>query len=62
MMCRLSEHSYKAHNVSEWLYHLVCPTKYRLAVITDAVDGVPKSVCFDISNRYEISFLEIGDD
>jgi putative transposase len=66
MMCRMSEHIHKAHNVSALLYHLVCPTKYRRAVITDAitdeVDAVLQQVCFDISNRYEVTFLEIGAD
>ena len=59
---RMSEHIHKSHNVTALLYHLVCPTKYRRAVITDAVDEVLRSVCFDISNRYEITFLEIGAD
>lgn len=58
----MSEHTHKAHNVSALLYHLVCPTKYRRAVITDEVDAVLKGVCFDISNRYEVAFLEIGTD
>ena len=58
----MSEHIYKAHNVSALLYHLVCSTKYRRAVITDEVDAVLKRVCFDISNRYEVVFLEIGAD
>ncbi len=58
----MSEHIHKAHNVSVLLYHLVCPTKYRRAVITDEVDAVLKRVCFDISNRYEVTFLEIGAD
>ncbi len=59
-MCRLSQHTHKAHNVSALLYHLVRPTEYRRAVITDEVDAVLKEVdavlkqvCFDISNRYE---------
>ena len=58
----MSEHIHKAHNVSALLYHLVCPTKYRRAVITEAVDAALKGVCFDIGNRYEITFLEIGAD
>lgn len=49
----MSEHIHKSHNVTALLYHLVCPTKYRRAVITDEVDAVLQSVCFDISNRYE---------
>ena len=40
----------------------VCPTKYRRAVITDEVEAVLRRVCIDISNRYEIMFLEIGVD
>ncbi len=31
-------------------------------MITDEVDAVLKGVCFDISNRYEVAFLEIGAD
>jgi len=58
----MSEHIHKSHNVTALLYHLVCPTKYRRAVITDEVDEVLRGVCFDISNRYEITFLEIGAD
>lgn len=58
----MSEHIHKAHNVSALLYHLVYPTKYRRAVITEAVDAALKGVCFEIGNRYEITFLEIGAD
>jgi REP element-mobilizing transposase RayT len=41
---------------------MVCPTKYRRAVIDQDVDQVLRSTCFDISNRYEIAFVEIGSD
>ena len=58
----MSEYIHKSHNVSVLLYHAVCPTKYRRAVVTDEVDAVLRRVCFDISNRYEITFLEIGTD
>jgi len=58
----MSDHIHKSHNVPGLLYHAVCPTKYRRAVITDEVDEVLRRVCFDISNRYEIIFLEIGAD
>jgi REP element-mobilizing transposase RayT len=53
---------YKKHNVSVLLYHLVCPTKYRRAVITPEVDEKLKEICEQISLRYEIEFLEIGTD
>ena len=34
----MSELTRKEHNVSVLLYHLVCPTKYRKAVITPNID------------------------
>jgi len=58
----MSELMYKKHNVSILLYHLVCPTKYRKAVVTADVDKKLKEICADISLRYEIEFLEIGTD
>ncbi len=58
MIIRMSEYIHKSHNVSVLLYHAVCPTKYRHAVVTDEVDAVLRRVCFDISNRYEITFLD----
>ena len=53
---------HKSHNVSLLLYHLVCPTKYRRVVITEAVDQVLKQACLEIAKRYQIHFLEIGTD
>jgi putative transposase len=58
----MSELIHKSHNVSALLYHAVCPTKYRRALITDEVEAVLRRVCIDIGNRYEITFLEIGTD
>jgi REP element-mobilizing transposase RayT len=58
----MSELIYKKHNVSVLLYHLVCPTKYRKAVVRADVDEKLKEICADISLRYEIEFLEIGTD
>jgi putative transposase len=52
----------KDHNVSVLMYHFVCPTKYRRAVITAEVDAALVSICAAIANRYEIEFLEIGAD
>ena len=42
------------------MYHIVCPAKYRRAVITKEVDSTLKNVCIGIEARYEIKFLEIG--
>ena len=58
----MSEQIHKKHNVSVLLYHLVCPTKYRRAVITSDVDEKLREICEEISLRYEIEFLEIGTD
>ena len=52
----------KSHNVSILVYHLVCPTKYRRAVIDENVDRVLKETCLGIAKRYQVEFLEIGTD
>jgi REP element-mobilizing transposase RayT len=56
----MSEIIHKEHNVSTLLYHIVCPAKYRRAVITEAVDKELREICLGIEARYEIKFLEIG--
>ncbi len=58
----MSETIHKSHNVSKLMYHFVLPTKYRKVVISDEVDEVIKETCQEISDRYEIYFLEIGTD
>ena len=58
----MSEYIHKSHNVSVLMYHFVCPAKYRRIVFSDEVDQTLKSICDDISKRYEIKFLEIGVD
>ena len=42
------------------MYHIVCPAKYRRAVINSEVDKKLREVCEGIEARYEIKFLEIG--
>jgi putative transposase len=59
---RVSEYIHKQHNVSVLLYHIVCPAKYRRAVFSQLVDEKLKEVCAQISERYEIEFLQIGTD
>jgi putative transposase len=58
----VSEHIHKRHNKNLLLYHLVCPIKYRRSVLSDSVEISLIEVCENISNRYEIHFLEIGTD
>ena len=57
-----SEHIYKSHNKTLLLYHLVFPAKYRKKVFDKEVDKTLKRVCEGISCRYEINFIEIGND
>ena len=58
----MTEHIRKRHNKTLFIYHLVCPAKYRRKVFTDAVEATLKEVCLGIEERYEIYFLEIGVD
>lgn len=58
----MSEYIHKSHNVSVLLYHLVCPTKYRRAVVTAPVEETLKKICGYMETCYEITFLEIGSD
>ena len=56
----MSEHIKKRHNKTVLLYHLVFPLKYRREVITVEIGESLKEICFEISERYEIHFIEIG--
>ena len=53
-------HIYKSHNKTLLLYHLVFPLKYRKKVITEEIGEGLKEICIEISERYEINFVEIG--
>lgn len=56
----LSDHILKRHNKTLLLYHLVFPLKYRKAVITKEIGEGLKDICLEISERYEVHFIEIG--
>jgi REP element-mobilizing transposase RayT len=56
----MEEHIYKRHNKSLLLYHIVLPVKYRKSVITEDVGLALRDICLEISERYEICFVEIG--
>lgn len=56
----MSEHVKKRHNKTLLLYHIVCPMKYRRGVITEDIGTSLKEICIQISERYEIHFVEIG--
>ena len=52
----------KSHNVSVLLYHLVCPAKYRRIIFSEEVTKSLLLICFEITEKYEIEFIEIGTD
>ena len=54
----------KSHNVSQLLYHLVCPAKYRRLVFKEvsSLDQTIKDICLEVEKRYDIHFVEIGTD
>ena len=56
----MSEHLVKRHNKTLLLYHIVCPMKYRRSVITEEIGEGLKEICLQITERYEIHFVEIG--
>ena len=58
----MSEHVFKRYNVSILVYQIVCPAKYRKVVFDQQVDAVLRDICIEISDRYELRFLEIGTD
>lgn len=55
-------HLKKPHNKTLFIYHLVCPVKYRRDVFTDTVSQSLKDVCLEFGPAYDIYFLEIGID
>ncbi len=58
-----SEYLYMPHNVSNLVYHIVCPAKYRWIVIGEQVDEKLRQICLEIEKRYDyIKFIEIGTD
>ena len=58
----MSEYIHKSHNVSVLIYHIVCPTKYRRVIFDKEIDEYLRDICIGISDRYELTFLEIGVD
>ena len=52
---------HRAHNVSNLLYHFVCPAKYRRSIFTKQVEEALVQICAGIAERYDwIRFIEIG--
>jgi len=57
---RMSVHIYKSNNKTLLLYHIVLPLKYRRKVITEEIGITLKMICLEMSERYEMEFIEIG--
>ena len=54
---------YLSHNVSNLVYHMVFPAKYRRVVFDENVEEHLRQICLGIELRYDyIHFLEIGVD
>lgn len=58
----MSDHILKRHNKNLLLYHFVCPIKFRRKVLSEPISSSIKEICTEISERYEIYFVEIGTD
>ena len=58
----MSIYIHKSHNVSNLIYHIVFPVKYRLAIMDREIEVLIKKILLEISKRYEVYFLEIGCD
>ena len=58
-----SQYWIESQNVSNLVYHFVCPAKYRRLIFTEPVEEALVQICEGISERYDwIKFLEIGVD
>ena len=58
----MSEHIIKSHNKTLLLYHIVLPVKYRRGLTGKDLGELIKTICMELSERYEIHFVEIGTD
>ena len=58
----MSKYIHKSHNVSVLLYHLVYPAKYRKMIFSEKIEKHLRDICLEISQRFEIEFIEIGVD
>ena len=58
-----SQYIHLSHNVSNLVYHIVTPAKYRRCAITETVEQSLKQICDGIEMRWDwIRFLEVGCD
>jgi len=55
-------HIHKSHNVTLLMYHIVSTVKYRKSLLSKEISEFLKQTCLEISQRFEINFLEVGTD
>lgn len=58
----MSKQYANSHNKTILMYHLVCAIKYRRDVLTEEVTNTIVNVCLEITDKYDIDFIEIGTD
>ncbi len=58
----MNEWMKKSHKVSIVRSHITTPAKYKRVVLIQKPEQIIKEACIEISNRYEIEFMEIGQD
>jgi putative transposase len=58
----MANHILKSHNKTLLMYHIVCTVKYRKSLLSQEVSDFLKETCLEISQRFEIYFLQIGTD
>lgn len=58
----MAEHIKRSHNKSLLLYHAVFPVRFRRKIFTPTVTESLKNTCLELTERYELHFLEIGTD
>ena len=53
-------HIKKEHNKTLLMYHVVAVVKYRKSLISKEIGNFIKEICLELSERFEIIFIEIG--
>lgn len=56
------DHILKSHNKTLLVFHLVCPIKYRRKIFNEGNEVTFKSICLELGERYNYTFLEVGID
>jgi putative transposase len=55
-------HITRSHNKTLLIFHLVCPVKFRRDIFTPKNTPTLKTICLELTQRYDFIFLEVGID